>query len=268
MKIKLEKVKKLPIEAKYFLISDLHLGIGDGADDSLHNQHIVFHILFRCLRERQHVIILGDLFDMAENTNIEKIKNAHDNIMWLLGELDSEHLLTYIRGNHDAYVEEKDIELRTHQYDGETVQFLNNTDIYDAVEIGNFLLLHGHQVMWRYASWFNRVVTWLGRHAWHHLQIRMCKDPSTDQQGWQEASDTDLELQKYGEKVHKIIIAGHTHKCKIMPGYINIGSFGVLPRGVTYGVLDHGQITLRKASTGIDENGFMVLMEEPIHIGE
>lgn len=259
-----KNVKKLPVADKYFIFSDTHFGVGDGADDSAHNQHIVFQLLKKCLDEKTHVIALGDLFDLAENKNIEDIKNQHDDIMWVLGELDNQGLFTYVKGNHDGFIKEKDVEFRTHQYNGDIVPFLSS-GIYDGVEIGNFLLVHGHQYKWSYnhkiTNWF---INWTLRVGWHWLQNIMCKDPSTDQQGWQAASDTDKKLQAMGEKDGKIIVAGHTHKCKILPGYFNVGSFAVLPRTVTYGILDHGTMELRKCRQMVDKDNYVKIIDEPI----
>ena len=47
---------------------------------------------------------------MAEKNNIEDIKNIHEDIMWILSEIYYKNNLIIIRGNHDAYLKEKEIE--------------------------------------------------------------------------------------------------------------------------------------------------------------
>lgn len=263
------KIKKLPIKGKYFFISDFHMGIGDGADDMAHSQHIDFYLLNRCLENNIHVVMLGDIFEAAENKSIEPIKNAHDDIMWVLGELDKKGLLTYVRGNHDAYVKEADLRKRTHQYDGQEVDFLS-LDIYDGLEIGDkYLCVHGHQTQWKYTTnLVNHIINWLLRVGWHRLQYRMCKDPSSDIQGWQAASKVDKALNKIGQDENKIIIAGHTHKCKKMSNYINIGSFAVLPRTVTYGYMEDGEMKIMKCNYVVDSKRNVKITEKEITIGE
>lgn len=247
----IKKVKQLPLEDTYFIISDLHLGTGDASDKFLHTQDIVFYLLNKCVYSNVHVIILGDLFEMALNNDIEAIKNQHDDIMWTLEMLDKDNRLTYVRGNHDAYVKQSDIELRTHQYDGSIVPLITSS-IYDAVEIGDYLLLHGHQVYWKYRSWFNHVMNGLLRHVVYPLQKWILNYNEKDVNSRLKEEETDRRLLALGEQENKIIIAGHSHKCKVIPGYFNIGAAGILPRTVTYGYLNKGRMQIRKCRKEIN----------------
>ena len=98
---------------KVAVLSDWHLGTGGNNDNSLKNILYIFEALKYYYENNYTVILLGDIFEIAEKNNIENIKNIHENIMWILTQIYLKNNLVYVRGNHDMYLKEKQLKDRT-----------------------------------------------------------------------------------------------------------------------------------------------------------
>ena len=72
---------------KVAVLSDWHLGTGGNNDNSLKNILYIFEALKYYYENNYTVILLGDIFEIAEKNNIENIKNIHENIMWILTQI-------------------------------------------------------------------------------------------------------------------------------------------------------------------------------------
>ena len=252
---------------KVAFISDMHLGISDNADESLNVQHIIFWALKYYLRNDYTVVLLGDTWEMAENHNIEKIKNAHDDIMWAFEELDKEKRLIIVKGNHDYKLDHNLLKERTSQYDGKVISFLSeNNPIVDSVALGdNIIALHGHQYFFRYNGFLNKLLVLFGP-LWKWYQLH-CKDfHITEHTGWQDADNCQKYFNQLGEESDKTFIIGHTHKSSFkLSNLRDAGSFGCMPRCCTaVEVTSDGGIETIKFAEYANDNGQLQIIRTKI----
>ena len=238
--------------------SDLHLGIGNNNDNSLHNQHLLFESLKYYNEEGFKVVLLGDTFELGENKDIQQIFGFHDDIMWMFSEIYKKGNLFIVRGNHDAYITENDFKKRFDHYTMKYIDFLPDIKIYDAIKLNEkHLLIHGHQYKWAYMSWFNKVINKLLRHGYQKLEFAFWKDPTSENVGKNNPSKVDQIYSDWGVKHNIFVIAGHTHSvCFRLPSYMNVGG-GVLPRCLTCVEVQKGFTSSIKWSVQPDTNKFL-----------
>lgn len=254
-------LKRLPMAGRYALISDLHLGASRWEGNIKQNLYVMLYELKKLLKEQAHLIIMGDLFDF-DSKNIEEIKSEYEDILQLISEFDERNCLTYIKGNHDAFIENKDIEMMICQEDGTSTPLIQS-GTWDGVELDNYLIIHGHQYKHAYSHRLsNKFVNWAYRHAKHLAKRLFGESLDRGTEGWDEAKKANKILLKYSNKVDKILVTGATHKTYSEPGYFNVGSFGVLPRYVTFGIIDNGSIVIKKAYKEITDNGIKIIEEK------
>lgn len=222
-----EKVKKLVI------VSDTHLGAGDNADESLNVQHLIFYALDQYFKKGYTLILNGDNWEIAETHNIEKIKNAHDDIMWILSEFHNDGRLIVIKGNHEEHLTSKMLQYRKSQYDGQQISFLKDVKIYDSAQIGDIVILHGSQFFSICSSWFNKILMALGP-LWKKWQLFFKDYHIAEYTGWQDTVKCQTYFSELGKKLKKHFIIGHTHKCNFkLEKLTDCGSFGCMPRCIT-----------------------------------
>lgn len=260
MKIKLKNTLKMSMDnnVKVAILSDLHLGVGDNADSSLHNHKLLFEALKHYWEENYIVVLLGDIFEMAENSNIQEIMSQHDDIMWLLQEIHKKGNLIYITGNHDMFVSSRHLKKRFDHY---TMKFIDFLDIqpYDSLKIDNYLFIHGHQYTWKYKPFFNKIINFLLRWGWRNLEFACFKDPTSEAIGKRNPSKVDQRYSDYAINNNLFLFAGHTHSvCFTLPNYLNIGG-GVLPRCLTCGEIVNNQVLSMKWSVEVTDNNYLTI---------
>lgn len=245
---------------KIVFISDMHLGTGDNADETINVQHLIFHALTKYNEEGYKVVLLGDTFELAENHDIEKIKNAHDDIMWILSEINNKGNLIVVRGNHDYMLNSKMLSKRISQYDGKEIDFLTNVPIVDSVLVGDKIIaLHGNQFFKRYSCWINKIIVKLGS-FWKKWQLFFKDYHIAEYTGWQEADECQKSFSVYGLTIDKFIIIGHTHKCNFnLPKFSDCGTFGCMPRCITAAEYIDNKVNVVKWSEVIKYNGDVIV---------
>lgn len=252
-------------DRKYVFMSDMHLGELDNADQTVFTKHIILYALKKYWNDGYTVVLLGDTFELAEQHNIEKIKNAHADIMDVLHELFKKNQLIIIRGNHDAKLKPVNLYYRTSQTDGKTIEFLKDVIIYDAALINDEILaVHGHQNSWFYSSWFNNILLWLGP-IWRKWQFSHADFHQQEATGWEAADKFDNEWDEYGMKADKYIVAGHSHKCNSKAYYINAGTAGTMQRCITCVEFADNRISTVKYQEQADMNGIMVINKTDLY---
>lgn len=87
---------------KALVISDLHLGIGDEADDFSGNDEDLYNTFTNFHNQGYVFIILGDYVDLWENSDLSKIIKAHRAICGLIEQFRVEKRLIQLSGNHDS----------------------------------------------------------------------------------------------------------------------------------------------------------------------
>jgi len=251
---------------KVAVLSDWHLGTGGNNDNSLKNILYIFEALKYYYENNYTVILLGDIFEIAEKNNIENIKNIHENIMWILTQIYLKNNLVYVRGNHDMYLKEKQLKDRTFSYTKNRIDMFPNIKIYDSVKLTvndkTYFMMHGHQYSKMYMR-FNRIICWLLRYIYSPLEFYLLKDPTGELSAFEDDSGPAKLFSNIAIKNNINIICGHTHTVNInYPHYYNIGS-GVLPRCITCGEIINGNFYMYKWSTVI-ENEIMKIRKSLI----
>lgn len=220
-------------DEKFVIVSDTHLGAGDNADESLNVQHLIFYALDQYYKKGYTLILNGDSWELAETHDIEKIKDVHDDIMWILSEFHNDGRLIIVKGNHEEQLTSKMLQYRKSQYDGQQISFLRDVELYDSVQIGDITILHGSQFFKRYSSWLNKVIVWLGP-LWKKCQLFFKDYHTAEYTGWQDTVECQTYFSELGKKLKKHFIIGHTHKCNFkLENCTDCGSFGCMPRCIT-----------------------------------
>lgn len=256
----IEKYRKNEIslpEGRYVVFSDLHLGVGDIKDESLQNNLFLFNALKYYLEYNYCLILNGDIFELAMNKDVREIAFIHDDIMWLFEQFYEKGRLIYIKGNHDMNIKQKDFQQRFDKYTRKNKEFMPNIKICDSVLINNrYLIQHGHQAYWRYSSWFNKVVLFLGVNVFKKLRETIWEAKTTSKVGYNDWHSVEKLFSKYGVENNLLTVTGHTHELQWdAPNNFNVGS-GVNPRFISCGEITpgHENPSLVKWCYKIDSN--------------
>ncbi len=211
-------------------ISDTHMSDGGPADDFSKNDHSFYQTLRSYLPLGTTIVLLGDIWDLWECKDQEKIIRAHSQSIGLLEQFRKAGRLIQIKGNHD------------HDLDYPEALILEMGDL-------KIFVAHGHQ-----GDIWNDEWRWVGqnivRYLWVPLQWLGLHDPT-------EAKTRGHELQEIGlkkwakEKYHRahghiyIISAfGHTHRLLNSEECKNDGSWvGSSGQGLEY---LNGQFTIKQ----------------------
>jgi UDP-2,3-diacylglucosamine pyrophosphatase LpxH len=243
-----EKRHELSVNTRIVIFSDLHRGLGDWADDFMHNSLIFLNALDFYCREGFIYIELGDGDELYENRRFSNIVRAHGNIFRLMDRLHQEKRLCYIVGNHNIQMRSpKWLEKALKEARTQIAGLFHDLEIHTSAMIGDkIFLFHGHQ-----GDFINDTCVPLGRffvrHFWRPLQnVFGWKDPTSPAQSFKKRNKVELGILDWARKNRMVAIAGHTHRPIFMslnkqqnlagleaePYYFNCGS-GIHPRCVT-----------------------------------
>ena len=148
LKKELRTAPEIKLADKVIIISDLHLGLKDGADNFKQCEETLLHALKIYANKSYELIILGDTFELWEQDSIYDIIKTYN------------HLFTYIKnnylnyyiiaGNHDKKILNCDI-----------AKTILTKNIYQSIKCNNILITHGHkgEIEIPFARYF---VKWLG----------------------------------------------------------------------------------------------------------
>lgn len=243
-----EKIFELSVNTRIVIFSDLHRGLGDWADDFMHNSLIFLNALDFYCGEGFIYIELGDGDELYENRRLSDIVRAHGNIFRLMDKLHQEKRLCYIVGNHNIQMRtQRWLEKALEEARAQIAGLFHNLKIHTSAMIGEkIFLFHGHQ-----GDFINDTCAPFGRffvrHFWRPLQnIFGWKDPTSPAQSFKKRNKVEQGILDWARKNRMIAIAGHTHRPIFMslnkqqnlagmeaePYYFNCGS-GIHPRCVT-----------------------------------
>jgi UDP-2,3-diacylglucosamine pyrophosphatase LpxH len=147
LKKELRNAPEVKLADKVIIISDLHLGLKDGADQFKQCEATLFHALKIYANKGYQLIILGDLLELWEQKNIYNIIKTYQHIFTFI---KNNYLNYYIvAGNHDKNILDCDIVIK---------RLLH---IYPSIKCKNILITHGHkgEIEIPFARHF---VKWLG----------------------------------------------------------------------------------------------------------
>jgi len=264
-----DKIIPLNQDTKLVIFSDLHRGVGDWADDFMHNSLVFTSALDHYFRQDFIYLELGDGDELYENRRVADIVQAHGNVFQYLNEFHKNGRLIYIWGNHNKqfgntkWLERELQRARTHIPD----LFLDLV-VYETALLGEkIFLFHGHQgdLMNDLFAFFSR---FLVRTFWRPLQTGLgFRDPTSPAKNMRKRNKVENLILEWARENKMVTIAGHTHRPMFAsltkqqrqageepePYYFNSGS-GVHPRCVTCLEIQNMHIELVKWHTIADSN--------------
>jgi len=208
--LKSSPVIKIDDSFKALFISDLHMGIGNGADDFVYNSALLLRVLNTYFERGFHLGILGDCYELWENDSIVNIVQSHLDIFIQIQKFSAYGRLIQVKGNHDSALDFPESIVLVNQYTGQ-----------------HTLLVHGHQGdFWNYDAY--PCGKYFVRHLWRNLQFLGFKDPTTAR-SVKNPSKHDLTRQGFlawSTSRKRQVIFGHTHYAESLPPYYyNTGSW-------------------------------------------
>jgi UDP-2,3-diacylglucosamine pyrophosphatase LpxH len=190
---------------KGIFISDLHMGIGDDADDFRPNSEICFWVLKRYHAEGFRIFLLGDGYELWENPSYKAIGRAYPELCNLL-----KSWADRLSGNHDQELLLPQAYVLRYKKTGRRI-----------------LILHGHQ-----GNFFCDEGYPLGRffvrYIWRNLQLIGFKDPTTalKEKNPKKHEGTREAFHDWAFSRKETVIFGHTHFAESDPPYYwNCGSW-------------------------------------------
>lgn len=152
LKKELKNAPQIKLADKVIIISDLHLGLKDGADQFKQCEATLLNALKIYANKGYELIILGDCFELWEQNNIYDIIKTYNHLFTFI----KNNYLNYyiITGNHDKNI----LNSRDRYYIAKTILTKN---IYQSIKCNNILITHGHkgEIEIPFARHF---VKWLG----------------------------------------------------------------------------------------------------------
>lgn len=252
---------KLPLNknTKYVLFSDCHRGNGTTNDNFLKNQPLYLAALHHYYDQGFTYIELGDGDELWENRRIEQIIEAHSDVYDLLSCFYKYNRLYMLYGNHDI-IKKKDYapkHFKTYPKHCRNNPHLTKQPLMPGLTFQEGILLHsssadiflthGHQAE-LFNSTFWPISRFLVRYLWKPLERLGLVAPVSAAKNNSRMEQTEKRLQKFGKKIARLLIAGHTHRPFLStenPFYCNCGSC-VHPYSITCLEIEQMQIRLIK----------------------
>jgi hypothetical protein len=206
------------------IISDLHRGARDGADDFQRSEAAYCAALGSYLERGFELWLLGDVEELWEN-DVDEVLSSYPAALQLEQQFASGPGLRRFWGNHD--LDWKDEELVAEKLgaylDGVKVQEALRVAVLDGgVPLGTFFLAHGHQ-----GTDFSDRFSFLSRLAlrlvWRRVQNSQGWLSTTPAQSYGLRFKHDQAMFRWGRDrgrkgdIHPVLIAGHTHH-PVFPG--------------------------------------------------
>ena len=150
LKKELATAPEVKLSDKVIIISDLHLGLKDGADQFKQCEETLLHALKVYGNQGYELIILGDLLELWEQQNIYDIIKTYNHLFTCI----KNNYLNYyiIAGNHDKKILKCDI-----------AKTILTKNIYQSIKCNNILITHGHkgEIEIPFARYFIKLLGWL-----------------------------------------------------------------------------------------------------------
>jgi len=198
LKKELRTAPVIKLADKVIIISDLHLGLKDAADQFKQCEATLLHALKIYANKSYELIILGDCFELWEQKNIYNIIKTYYHIFTFI----KNNYLNYyiILGNHDEKILNSDI-----------AKTILTQNIYQSIKSKNILITHGHkgEIEIPFVRQFIKLLGWLQNKA--YLGVRDLPRTANDisrkhcNNLWEAQTELGINL-----------ICGHTHNPRIM----------------------------------------------------
>jgi UDP-2,3-diacylglucosamine pyrophosphatase LpxH len=251
---------RLPLgpRSRIVMCSDLHRGIGDWADDFLHNQILFEAALDHYNRRCFTYIELGDGDELVENTRLEAIVRSYGSIFRLLDRFHRDGRLYYLVGNHNLQMlKARWREKQLAKARGFIPGLWTELDAQETLLLGDrIFLFHGHQAD-LLSTFLAPLSRFFVRTIWRFLKnVFGFKNPLSVSQNPRRRSRVERKIMSWAMRRKIVAVAGHTHRPVFMslgrqeseaglvrrPYYFNCGC-GVHPRAIT--ALEIEALTIR-----------------------
>lgn len=206
----------LPIELRDLrlaILSDLHRGAGDDADDFRACKHNFAAAVAYYDRRRHTLAILGDAEDLWECLPAEVVREYAASMALEKPFLDAGRYWRFF-GNHDEAWQHRllvDLYLRPLLGPVQPIESLRLQVTDRGRPLGEIFLVHGHQgAMWEERlAWFSRRML---RYAWRPIQRLANLKTTTPATDWRLGRKHERAMYNWAvRKEGLIVIAGHTH---------------------------------------------------------
>ncbi len=183
-------------EFKALIISDLHLGKGDEADDFGDKDQIFCDIVGDFFVRGYNLIILGDYVDLWEVGDLKKIISAHPLVVQLVERFRVQKRVIQLAGNHDG---------KLLYPDAIRLLFPSGKEMF---------LTHGHRGSWACdrAGWIGKAFV---RYIWAGIGQRVfgLKDPTSARfkVNPQKHEETRKAYNDWANEGKINLVYGHTH---------------------------------------------------------
>jgi len=204
LKRELKNAVNVGLGKKFIVISDLHLGKKDGADQFKQCEENLFLALKHYADQGYQLIIAGDCFELWEQNTIEDIIKTYKHIFRFI----KKHYQNYyiLTGNHDSNILNCDY-----------VKNIITKNLYKSIKCNNILITHGHrgEINIPFTNVGIRILAWLQRKD--YLKSRDLKRTAND---ISRRHCNNLHKAQQALKIN--LICGHTHNPRIEHTYINL----------------------------------------------
>jgi UDP-2,3-diacylglucosamine pyrophosphatase LpxH len=254
---------------KIVVMSDVHRGSGNWADDFAKNQLVYSAALKSYNRQGYTYIELGDGDELWKSKRLTEMESIHKDVFELLEQFYRDRRLYMMFGNHDI-VKKLQPGLMNVWGDGSGngarplfpgIRLHEGLRLKHMASCGELFLLHGHQAdllndtLWRLARF-------LVRHVWKPLELVGFDDPTSANKNNKVKDKVEKRLQAWAEEKGTLLMAGHTHRAVFpKPGegrYFNDGSC-VRPWSITAIEIADGRIALVKWAQKTNDDSAVVI---------
>ena len=210
---------RLSSESKLVIMSDVHRGAGNLADDFARNQNIYLAALRSYNRQGYTYIELGDGDELWQNKYITDITAVYKDVFLLLAQFFRDDRLYLMYGNHDIAKKHCPGMMESMQDASKkaTLPLFPGVRIYESLLLRyggggiELFLLHGHQ-----ADFLNdtlwRLACFLVRHLWRPLELIGFTDPTSAAKNNKVKEKIEKRLLAWAEDNNIALLAGHTHR--------------------------------------------------------
>jgi UDP-2,3-diacylglucosamine pyrophosphatase LpxH len=191
---------------KYVIISDMHMGNGDKADDFRKNKNAVVRALNYYKKEGYELILLGDIEELWQFT-ADEVANTYGDSVYESIRAFGDDKLYRVFGNHDLDWKTKDPIRSKSSLSYEVFEGIKLTD---ANGVPKLLLVHGHQGTKdsdKY-SFLSRAAVMLYRYIEPYLKL----DKSEAAPQSPIMKSFEKERYEWAKKKEIILMCGHTHQ--------------------------------------------------------
>jgi UDP-2,3-diacylglucosamine pyrophosphatase LpxH len=208
---------------KGFFVSDLHMGVGDKADDFKANASLCLDVLEERWHKGFRIFALGDIYEFWENSSIDEIVKTYPGLCDLLARGTDR-----IRGNHD-----------------QSLILPESYVLFNRKANRKILLVHGHQGDF-FCDEGYPLGKFVSKYIWRNLQMVGLKDPTTavKEKNPKKHEWTRIAFHDWAWGKKQTVIFGHTHLAEADPPYYwNCGSW--VGNGRQAVVMEDNQISLK-----------------------